>query len=104
MLARGGNDALIRAYTSLNELLALLLQEPPHEKSHLLRLWLYLTCIRVMQARSDPRAAQLIARADAELRARSGKIADSALRLGYLNIAAHRAISTLASETLPRDN
>jgi predicted ATPase/class 3 adenylate cyclase len=95
-LARGGNDDLDKAHTHLNELVQILLQEPPHEKARFLSLWIYLTCIRVMRACNDPRAAPLIARADAELRARSEKISDAALRIGYLNVPEHRAISIFA--------
>lgn len=95
-LVRGGKDDLDKAHTDLNELVQILLQEPPHEKTRFLPLWLYLTCIRVMRACSDPRAEPLIARADAELRARSEKISDAALRIGYLNIPEHRAILDFA--------
>lgn len=102
-LARGGKDNWDKANAYLIDLLPALLQEPPHEKSQFLPLWLYLVCIRVMRARGDPRVAQLIARADAALRASSSRIADSALRLGYLNVPAHRAITTLAREALPSE-
>lgn len=98
-LARGGKDDLDKACAYLNDLLLLLLQEPPHEKSHFLPLVLYLTGCRVLIACSDPRAARLIDRANAELRARSEKIIDNALRREYLNVSEHRAIAALASET-----
>jgi len=96
MLARGGSDNLEQAYTYLAEMLPLLLGESPHEKPRFLPMWLYLTCILVMRARRDPRAEQLLARADAELRARSSKMTDAALRRGYLNVTEHSAISALA--------
>ena len=96
VLARGRNGELERAHDYLNELLSLLLQEPPNEKTQFLPMWLYLTGIRVLQARNDPRSAQLIVRADLELRSRSNKITDNALRFGYLNIPEHSAITALA--------
>ena len=101
VLARGGSDDLEQAYTDMIELLPSLLLEAPLEKPRVLPMWLYLTCIRVMQTYRDPRAEQLIARADAELRARSSKITDAALRLGYLNVAEHSAISSLAGTLSP---
>ena len=96
-LARGGRNELDKALAYLNELLPLLFREQSSEESQLLPLGLYLTCIRVLQAQADPRAEQLIIRAEAELRARSDKITDAALRRGYLNIAEHRALTALAS-------
>jgi class 3 adenylate cyclase/tetratricopeptide (TPR) repeat protein len=96
-LARGRPENLERAQSQIEELANEILKEPPTEKSHILPLWMYLTCIRVVHARSDPHAAQLIARAGAELRARSEKIADAALRIGYLNVPEHRAIVAFVS-------
>jgi adenylate cyclase len=97
MFARGWSEDSDQAYAHLSTLLPKLLQEPSHENPQFLPLWLYLPCIRVLQARKDPRAAQLIARADAEMRSRSDKIIDITLRNGYLNVAEHNAITTLAS-------
>ncbi len=96
VLARGRNGELERARDYLNELLSLLLQEPPNEKTRFLPMWLYLTGIRVLQAHNDPRSAQLIGRADWELRSRSNKITDNSLRFGFLAIPEHSAITALA--------
>ena len=96
VLARGRNGELERARDYLNELLSLLLQEPPNEKTRFLPMWLYLTGIRVLQAHNDPRSAQLIGRADLELRSRSNKITDNSLRFGFLAIPEHSAITALA--------
>jgi hypothetical protein len=96
MLARGSSDDLDKAYAHLSTLISLLLQEPPPEKPGLLPLWLYLACIRVLHARRDPRAAQLINLANVELRVRSDKITDDTLRQGFLNIPEHIAITNLA--------
>ena len=93
---RGGPDDRANAPAYLNELLPILLAEPPDEKSQFVPLRLYLICIRVLHSRGDSRTEQLIARAGAELRARSEKIADEAVRQGYLNIPEHRAISNFA--------
>ncbi len=97
MLARGGDENVERAYACVSALISLLLQEAPPDKTLFLPLWSYLTCIRVLQARHDPRAAQLLVLAKAELRLRSEKITDTALRQGYLNIPEHTAILNLAS-------
>jgi hypothetical protein len=102
-LERGGDDACARAIAYLHELLPMLLQEPPHEKSQFLPLRVYLTGSRVLIACSDPRAGPLIERSDAELRARSEKIIDTALRREYLNVPEHRAITALAREGLPSE-
>lgn len=103
-LARGERNELDKALPYLNELLPLLFQEPPIEKPLFLPLWLYLTCIRVLQAYADPRAGPLIIRAEVELRARSDRITDAAVRSGYLNISEHRAITALASTLSPPPN
>jgi tetratricopeptide (TPR) repeat protein len=97
MLARGSSDDLDKAYAHLSTLISLLFEESPHEKSWFLPLWLYLTCIRVLQARRDPRAVQLIGLANAELHARSDKITNDTLKQGFLNIPEHRTITNLAS-------
>jgi predicted ATPase len=97
MLARGGDEDVERAHTCVSALISSLLQEAPPDKTPFLPLWLYLTCIRVLQARHDPRAEQLLGLAKAELRSRSEKITDPALRQGYLNIPEHMAILNLAS-------
>ena len=103
MLARGSSDDLDKAYVQLSTLISLLLPESPHEKPPFLPLWLHLTCIRVLQGCRDPRAAQLILLANAELRSRSDKITDNALRQGYLNIPEHIDITSLASAfSLPK--
>ncbi len=88
----GGNTALIY----LKELLPVLLQQPPPEAARLLPMRVYLTSCRVLLACHDPRAGALIERSTAELRARSEKVADMALRREYLNVPEHRAIIALA--------
>ena len=96
VLARGRSEELEKAHDYLTELLSLLLQEPPSEKTQFLPMWLYLTGIRVLQARNDLRTEQLIVRAELELRSRSNKIPDNTLKFGYLNIREHSAITALA--------
>jgi adenylate cyclase len=100
-LARGGNEGGEQALAYLNELVPLLLQQPPHEKSQFLPLRVYLTASRVLIACSDQRAGALLERSAAELRARSERIIDTALRRAYLNVPEHRAITVLVSERLP---
>ncbi len=100
-LARGGTGNLEKAQTQVEELVIEILQEPPPEQSHIIPMWLYLTCIRVIKRRSDPRASRLIARANAELRERCEKITEASLRAGYLNVPEHRAITTFARTVEP---
>ncbi len=94
-LARGEAEALRSTPLLVRDLTDELLKEPPTEQSHILPLGLYLTTIRVMRAHNDPCTAQLIARADSELRARSERITNEAFRTSYLNIPEHRAITSL---------
>ncbi len=96
-LARGGAKNLKAAYNYIEELAAEILMDPPTEQSHIVPLWMYVTCIRVMQLQGDPRVAQIIARAAAELHQRCEKIIDPALQAGYLNVPEHRAIATFSS-------
>ncbi len=52
-----------------------------------------LTCHRVLARAGDPRAAELLASAHAELQARAATISDAALRESFLgNVPHHRAI------------
>ena len=95
-LARGGTKNLERAHSEIEELANEILKAPPTEQSHILPLWMYLTCIRVLHVRSDPRATQLIARSAAELSARCEKIPDPALQIGFMNVPEHHAITAFA--------
>ncbi len=81
----------------IQELARELLQQPPSEQSHILPLWMYLTCIRVMRASEDPHAVQLIRRANEELQERREKISDDSFHEQFLNIPEHRSIIDLAA-------
>jgi tetratricopeptide (TPR) repeat protein len=60
----------------------------------------YLTCYRVLEASGDVRAASLLQRAVQRLRECAEHITDVALRRSFLeNVAAHRAILTVAHTT-----
>lgn len=96
-VARGGAENLESAQSEIEELVGEILKEPPTERSHILPLWMYLTCIQVSHARGDPRAAGLIARVAGELRARCEKIPDPGLQIGYMNVPEHRAITAFAA-------
>ena len=100
-LARGGSDNLEKAQSQVEELIHEILQEPAPENTHIIPMWMYLTCIRVMKARSDTRAGRLIARSNTELRERCEKITEVSLRTGYLNMPENRAITTFASTVEP---
>jgi predicted ATPase len=89
---RAGAGSSEAAQARIQGLVDEILREPPTEQSHLLPMGLYLICIRVAQARQDPCAAQLIARANEELRLRLAKITDGSLHPAYVNIPEHRAI------------
>jgi hypothetical protein len=97
LLARGGEDNAARARTYIEGLAAEILTDPPTERSHILPLWMYLICIRVMQLQGDPQTAQTIARAGAELHQRCERIIDPSLQAGYLNVPEHRAIAAFES-------
>jgi len=57
-----------------------------------LPMWLYALSHRVLVACGSLEAAALLKRARDELRQRSERIADSAVRQSYLNIAEHQSI------------
>ena len=97
-LAHGGMESLEMARSHIQELVDEILCDPPTGQSHILPMGLYLVCIRVMHARNDPSTAQIIARANAELRARFAKITDASLRPAYMNIPEHRDITNFAGE------
>jgi tetratricopeptide (TPR) repeat protein len=97
-LARGGAESLEMAQARVQSLVEEILQEPPTEQSHILPLWLHWMAIRALQSRNDPRTAQLIVRANAELRARSEKITAADLRVGYENIPEHHAIINFTNQ------
>ena len=61
-----------------------------------LPLALHAAAVQALEAHHDPRAAALREHARAELRARSERIADAALRRSYLDIREHRAIAQSA--------
>lgn len=102
-LARGDSKSLEAARSLAQDLVREILHEPATDRSHILPLGLYLTCIRVLQANSDPRTNSMIARAFAELGLRSEKISDVTLRPGYLGIPEHRAISEFAANSQARN-
>lgn len=97
-LARGGTRDLDEAKSLIQDLSKEMLREPASEKAHVLPLWIYLTCIRVMQACYDPNSTELVTRAKAELRERSEKITNPALRAEYMvNVPENRLITTIGS-------
>jgi len=98
-LARGDSVSAGRAISLVEELIGEILHEPPTDRSHVLPLRLYLTCIRTLHAGSDPRTTPLINRASAELLARCEKISDPSLRAGYLGIPEHQAILEFAANS-----
>lgn len=57
---------------------------------------LYLVAWQALAAAADERAAPLLARAHAELRARAARIADPTVRRDYLQVTEHRALLTQA--------
>ncbi|MBI2332556.1 MAG: tetratricopeptide repeat protein, partial [Chloroflexi bacterium] len=91
-LARGDSESVKKAQTLIQELAREILQEPPTEQSHILPLWLYLTCIRVLKAGDDSEAGNMMRRANEELKARSEKISDDALRAEFMDAPESRAI------------
>jgi adenylate cyclase len=91
-LAFGGAESLAMARRHIQELVVEILHDPPTAQSHILPMGLYLIAIRVMHASNDPCTAQLVARANTELRARTARINDPALNSTYMNIPEHREI------------
>jgi hypothetical protein len=56
---------------------------------------IYLTCYRVLQANTDPRAPGVLLSAHNALQERAAKISDEELRRSYLeNVAAHRELQS----------
>lgn len=96
-LERGDTQSLEQAQTQVQALVHEILSEPQTEQSHYFPMWLYRMCIHILETCRDPRAAQLVSRANAELQARSEKISAPALKRSYLDIREHQAISTFAS-------
>lgn len=65
-------------------------------------LRIYLTCYRVLQASSDPRATGVLETAQRLLAARAAQIADPALRRSYLEeVPVHRALATASARWQP---
>ncbi|HEX2993632.1 MAG TPA: tetratricopeptide repeat protein, partial [Anaerolineales bacterium] len=102
-LRDGGAQSLEAAQSQVRELTDELLRQPPTERSHILPMELYLTCIRAAQACKDPCITQLITRAKEELQSRLAKITDIALHPIYLNIPEHRDTLNL-TDTQPSEN
>ena len=104
-----GTDTAEQALAALHDLLQTLPQTLPHSlpmtplltgtdnTGPRLPLRLYATCYRVLAAGNDPRAATLLARARAELRQQSERIADTTARREFLHIAEHRALTEAAA-------
>lgn len=93
-LARGDS---VSARSLIAGLVNEFLQEPPSEQSHILPLWMYLMCIRVMRASDDPQTVRLIRRANEELQARREKISDMSFHERFLNIPEHQSIIEFAA-------
>ena len=82
------------ALAQIEEALVALLHEPPGALAGMLPLWAYAVCLQVLQAGHDPRGAQLMAVASAELQARAARISDPAARQSFLtNVPENQAIS-----------
>jgi adenylate cyclase len=96
-LAREGAGGMGSALLHLEDLIGEITAEPATDQSHILPLWMYLTCVRAAQAAHDPRAAHLLARAQSELRARSERISEPSLRAEYLRVPEHRVIMMLGA-------
>lgn len=92
LLAGSGPDAAGQALVVVQGLLQTLMQEPSNSTGPCLPLRLHGSCHRVLAACGDARAAALLARARAELRLRSERIADTTTRREFLLIAEHRAL------------
>jgi ATP/maltotriose-dependent transcriptional regulator MalT len=82
-----------KARMLIQELAREILQEPPSEQSHILPLWLYVACIRVMKASGDAETQKMTRRANDELKMRAEKISDAALRAGYMDAPESRVIA-----------
>lgn len=94
LLADGGPQANEQALAALHTLLHTLLHAPADDtNAPCLPLQLHRTAHRVLAACGDPRAETLLARARAELRLRSERIADTTTRREYLLVAEHRALA-----------
>jgi tetratricopeptide (TPR) repeat protein len=93
LLAGGGPHAGEQALAALDKLLQTLLHPQIDVNAPYLPLQLHHTAHRVLTACGDPRAAAVLARARAELRLRSERIADTTTRREYLQVAEHRALA-----------
>ncbi|HEY3343174.1 MAG TPA: tetratricopeptide repeat protein, partial [Anaerolineae bacterium] len=92
-LARDNPQSQAGALGHIEDTLAELLREPPGALAGMLPIWAYTACIQVLQARHDPRGAQLLAAAAAELQARAARISDPMARQAFLmNVSENRAI------------
>ena len=89
----GGPQALEQARAAVDTLLHRLLTAPTDPDGLCLPMQLYRTAHRVLAACGDAQAAALLARARAELRLRSERIADTTTRREYLQVAEHRALA-----------
>jgi tetratricopeptide (TPR) repeat protein len=96
-LARGAASALTSAGAAVAELASQVLQDPPADQAHVIPMWLYRTCIRVLRATADPQTESLIRRVRAELLARCEKISDPSMHEGFLGIPENRAILEFAA-------
>jgi predicted ATPase len=94
-LARGDPESQNRALAQIESVLVELLREPPGALAGMLPLWAYAACIQVLQARHDPRGAQLLAAAAAELQARAARISDPMARQAFLmNVPENRTLKS----------
>ena len=92
-LAHGDPDSRDRALAQIEDVLVELLREPPGALAGMLPLWAYVACIQVLQARQDPRGAQLMAAAATELQVRAARISDPTPRRAFLmNVPENRAL------------
>jgi tetratricopeptide (TPR) repeat protein len=80
-------DSMLR-YLAENEL----------DKTTTYPFWVYLTCVQVLQAAQDERAAAVLNEALSKLKATAAKIAAPAQRALYWQIPAHQRLLALAGE------
>ena len=93
LLAAGGQGAVEQARAAVDTLLQTLLTAPTDPSGLCLPMQLYRSTHRVLAACGEPQATLLLARARAELRLRSERIADTTTRREYLLVAEHRALA-----------
>jgi hypothetical protein len=92
-----GRGDLAQAIARAEELLTQLADQSADRTDEQLRI--YLACYRALDAAGDPRAAEVLASAQALLTARADRIEDRELRRAFLeDVAVHREICRLPGQ------